>query len=101
LAAGFKVLVADDDPFSRRLLEATLTGWGYEVAVARSGPEAWDALVGPDAPALAFLDWVMPGFDGLEVCRRIRARAQDRYLYLVLVTANDRKSQVVEGLGAG
>ncbi len=68
-----KLLVADDDATSRKMLEAILQKWGYEVVVARDGAEAWQALQAGNAPELAVLDWMMPEMDGLEVCRRVRA----------------------------
>jgi two-component system, cell cycle response regulator len=94
-----RVLVADDDPVSRRLLEATLTRLGHDVAVVTNGTEAIDALVRPDAPRMAILDWMMPGADGLAVCRAVRVRA-DRYVYVVLLTAFDRRTDLVAALDA-
>jgi two-component system cell cycle response regulator len=96
-----KVLIAEDDRVSRRLLEASLTRWGYEVAVTRDGIEAWEVLQGTDAPALAILDWMMPGMDGVEVCRRVRQRGQEPYIYLLLLTTKGRKENIIEGLAAG
>ena len=98
-----KILIADDDPIPRRLLQATLTKWGYEVIVAQDGNEAWDALQTPDAPRLAILDWLMPGRDGVAVCRKIRERAGDSapYVYVILLTSRDRREDVLEGMDAG
>ena len=96
-----KVLIAEDDTVSRRLLEAMLTRWGYEVAVTRDGAEAWEALQEPDAPVLAILDWMMPGMDGVEVCRKVRQRGREPYIYLLLLTTKGRKENIVEGLDAG
>jgi diguanylate cyclase (GGDEF)-like protein len=96
-----KVLIAEDDMVSRRLLEATLTRWGYEVMVTRDGVEAWQVLQGPDAPPLAILDWMMPGMDGVEVCRKVRQREQELYIYLLLLTTKGRKENIIEGLDAG
>ena len=69
-----KILIAEDDPISRRLLEVFLNRWGYDVAVAASGTEALDLLDQVDAPRLAVLDWMMPGLEGVQVCRKIRER---------------------------
>jgi two-component system cell cycle response regulator len=69
------ILIAEDEAVSRQLLEATLRRWGYRVAVTRDGEAAWQALQQDSAPSLAILDWMMPGLDGLEVCRRVRQRA--------------------------
>jgi diguanylate cyclase (GGDEF)-like protein len=96
-----KVLIADDDMISRRLLEATLARWGYETIVTHDGVEAWNALQRPTAPSLAILDWMMPGMDGVEVCRKIRQREQEPYIYLILLTTKGRKEHLIEGLEAG
>ncbi|MCC7085397.1 MAG: diguanylate cyclase [Pirellulales bacterium] len=96
-----KILVADDEPMSRRLIEASLLRWQYEVLVAQDGNEALEILQQPDAPKLAVLDWLMPRMDGLEVCRRIRERQGEPYRYIVLLTGKQQRSDVVEGLDAG
>ena len=96
-----KVLIAEDDMVSRRLLEATLSRWGYEVIVTHDGLEAWHVLQTADPPPLAILDWMMPGIDGVEVCRRVRQRAQEPYVYLLLLTTKGRKENIIEGLEAG
>lgn len=96
-----RVLIADDDPVSRRVLEAFLTRWGYEVRRAETGAEALEMLSANDAPRLAILDWMMPGLDGVEVCRRLRAAGSPLPLYLIVLTAKGNSEDVVEGLGAG
>ena len=96
-----RVLIAEDDSVSRRLLEATLAKWGYEVIVTTDGLEALEVLRQPEAPSLAILDWMMPGMDGAEVCLRAREMVADRLLYIILLTAKGRKEDVVEGLTAG
>jgi sigma-B regulation protein RsbU (phosphoserine phosphatase) len=95
-----RVLIADDDPISRRLLQRTLQQWGYEVTVARDGNEAWKLFEERDFP-LVISDWVMPGLDGLELVRRIRACPRPGYVFIILLTANTRKREMVEGLAAG
>ncbi|TMB28971.1 MAG: diguanylate cyclase [Deltaproteobacteria bacterium] len=96
------VLIADDDPVSRRALEAALTGWGYDVEVVNDGQQALDALLRESAPArLAVLDWMMPGLDGPEVCRIVRARSQGPYAWLLLLTARKKGSDLIAGLEAG
>jgi diguanylate cyclase (GGDEF)-like protein len=95
------VLIADDEPISRRMLQASLVRWGYEVEVAKNGDEALEALFRDTAPRLAVLDWMMPGLDGLEVCRRVRARPGAPYSYLLLLTSKEGSSDLVEGLEAG
>jgi len=96
-----RILVAEDDPVGRRLLEGLLAKWGYTVLAARDGLEAWELLQRDDAPRLVILDWLMPGLDGLEVCRRLRQRTQAPYVYTLLLTAKDTKPDMVEGLEAG
>lgn len=104
------VLGADDDPVSRTLLRATLEARGHEVVLAASGAAAWEqiaALTEPSvsapsgSPLLAILDWYMPEPDGVELCRRIRARAADRLIYVILLTSCTGHDAVVTGLGAG
>ena len=96
-----RVLVADDDLFSRSLLQEHLTRWGYEVVPAANGQDALDILERDNAPQLAIVDWILPGgVDGLEICRRVRER-QTPYVYILLLTAKDRKEDLIAGLEAG
>jgi sigma-B regulation protein RsbU (phosphoserine phosphatase) len=95
-----RVLIADDDPISRHLLQRTLAQWGYEVTVARDGNEAWRLFEERDFP-LVISDWVMPGMDGLELVRKIRTCPRPGYVFIILLTANTRKREMVEGLAAG
>ncbi len=96
-----KVLIAEDDSVSRRLLEATLEKFGYEVVVAADGRQAWQVLQCADAPSLVILDWMMPEIDGVEICRRLRSRPSPTPPYLILLTAKTGKGDVVTGLDAG
>lgn len=95
-----RILIADDDPISSRLLERTLVRLGHEVEVVNDGPDAVTALLKPDAPRLAILDWDMPGADGLVVCRVVRQRAGP-YVYIILLTGRDSRDDVVKGLESG
>jgi two-component system cell cycle response regulator len=95
-----KILVAEDDPVFRRLLEATLKKWGYDVVLAEDGDKAWEVLQREDAPRLAILDWVMPGLDGPQICRAVRSLGDQRYVYLLLLTAKSEKEDLVKGLEA-
>lgn len=96
-----KILIAEDELLSRRVLEASLAKWGYEVVVARDGTEAWTLFEQEDEPRLAVLDWMMPGLDGVEVCRRIRHREARPYVYIVLLTARSQKQDLLRALEAG
>lgn len=96
-----QVLIADDSHLSRRLLEETLRGWGYDVVVAADGTEAWRILSTDDAPTLAVLDWMMPGYTGPELCRLVRERAREPYTYILLLTSRNDKDDVVEGMDSG
>jgi DNA-binding response OmpR family regulator len=96
-----KILIAEDDVVSRRLLQATLLKWHYEVVVTCDGTTAWDILQRPDAPPLAILDWMMPGMDGTEVCRRARHASLSTPPYLILLTAKGRREDIVTGLRSG
>jgi diguanylate cyclase (GGDEF)-like protein len=96
-----KVLIAEDDPISRRLLEVTLAKWGYEVVSCPDGETAWDTLQQANAPSLAILDWMMPGMDGLQVCREVRQMMTEPYTYMLLLTAKSQKDDIIAGLEAG
>lgn len=96
-----RLLVADDDPLSRRLLEKTLERAGYEVITVENGQRAVEHLCQKDGPRLALLDWIMPGLDGLAVCREVRQKHQEPYIYIVLLTSKDLKKDIVEGLESG
>lgn len=96
-----RVLVAEDDPMFRKILKSWLENWGYGVIVAEDGTVAWNILQQERPPELLILDWVMPGIDGLELCRRIRERQTTPYQYILLVTAKDDAEDVVTGLEAG
>jgi diguanylate cyclase (GGDEF)-like protein len=95
------ILIADDDPVSRRLLQVSLGHSGYRVTVAADGAEALRVLDGQDGPRLAVLDWMMPERDGLEVCRTIRKCARESYVYIILLTARGYRDEIVQGLEAG
>jgi diguanylate cyclase (GGDEF)-like protein len=96
-----RILIAEDDPVSCKVLEGFLNKWGYDVSVTKDGEEAWQVLQHEDAPQMAILDWMMPQTDGLEVCRRLRRRGPEPYVYVLLLTAKGQKHDVVEGIEAG
>lgn len=95
-----KLLVADDDALFRRLLERLLER-DYEIVSARDGCQAWEILRRPDGPQVAAVNWVMPGLDGPELCRRVRAEAATASTYILLITGKDSEDDVVQGLRAG
>jgi diguanylate cyclase (GGDEF)-like protein len=94
-------LVAEDDPIYRRLLQNRLENWGYKVIAVNDGAEAWEVLQQPKPPGLLILDWMMPGADGIELCRRIRQKQDDPYQYILLLTGKDEKQDLIDGLNAG
>ena len=95
-----RIMIAEDEPVSRRLLEATLLRSGYQVDSVGDGERALELLQSDRDIQLAVLDWMMPGIDGIEVCRRLRGRV-GAYVYVILLTARDRKEDIVVGLEAG
>ena len=96
-----RVLIADDEATTRHLIQRTLGNWGFEVLAAENGTEALRILQGSNRPEIALLDWVMPGVDGLEVCRRMRAALPDAPSYIILITARGGLANVVQGLESG
>lgn len=96
-----RLLIAEDDPVSRRVLESLLDRAGYEVIVCADGDEALARLEAPGGPRLAVLDWMMPGKSGPTICRTMRARPDGDHFYLLLLTARTRREDILEGLQAG
>lgn len=96
-----RILIADDDLVTRRMLEVVLGRWGYEVVSASDGARAWELLRADDPPQLAILDWMMPEMNGLDVCRKVRESRGSDAIYLILLTIKGRKEDIVAGLEAG
>lgn len=96
-----EILIADDDPVTRRLVETLLTRDGYHVTAVESGEAALARLEAADAPPVALLDWMMPGLSGIDVCRRLRAVRPEIPPYVILVTARTRPTEITEGYAAG
>jgi len=96
-----RALIADDDRTTTAILSKTLQRWGIDVVVAADGSAAWEVLTSADNPPLAILDWMMPGLDGLEICRRLRQDPARAHIYVILLTARDSRSDIVAGLEAG
>lgn len=96
-----KILIAEDDPIFRSILENNLKKWGYQAVSTSDGRQAWDAINQPDCPNLVISDWMMPGLDGLQLCRKIRERSASRYVYFIILTAKDEQPDLIQGLEAG
>lgn len=96
-----KILIAEDDKVTRRILDNAVRKWGYEAVVAEDGEQAWEALNVEDAPRLAILDWMMPGMDGVELTRKVRSTPKIETTYIILLTALSQKEDIVTGLKAG
>jgi two-component system, cell cycle response regulator len=96
-----KILIADDDTLSRTMLEKTLQRAGYEVVSVQHGLAAAELLCKADGPRLALLDWEMPELDGAAVCREVRKKKDQGYVYMILLTSKGLKTDIVAGLGSG
>lgn len=96
-----RVLIAEDTELIRVVLQSTLSRWGYDITVATDGHEALRELRKPDAPGLLILDWEMPGMNGIDLCREVRAEEGDKRHYIILLTARDTTEDLVAGLEAG
>lgn len=96
-----RILIAEDSGPSRLVLERTLAKWGYQVISCKDGLSAWEELEKPDAPRLAILDWMMPGYTGLEICQMLRRKGQEPYTYVLLLTSRTQKEDLVEGMDSG
>ena len=96
-----KALVVDDSAMSRRMLEMSLTNWGYDVTCAEDGKQALEALCASDGPRIALLDWMMPVMDGLTMCRKLRAVENLPYCYVIMLTAKDGRADIAEALRGG
>ena len=100
-AMTIRALIADDDRVAREIVARTLARWKFDVVSVVDGTEAWLYLERATGPTLAILDWMMPGLDGPEVCRRVRAERPLANLYLMLLTALESRKDIVAGLDAG
>lgn len=95
------VLIAEDDPVSRRILEVLLEKWGYDAVATDNGKDAFDRLLCENAPRMAILDWMMPGMEGIDICRRLRERPGQPYVYILLVSARSEREDLLSALHAG
>src|SRR6266700_710960 len=96
-----RLILADDDQASGELVKYLLEKWGFDVYLVSNGVEAWELLQTADVPTIAILDWTMPGLDGLDVCRRVRALTRSHYIYVMLLSAKHGSEYVIEGLSCG
>lgn len=95
-----KVLIAEDDKVSSKVLEKNIRNWGYKVIISNNGQQAWNSFQKDDIP-LAILDWMMPKIDGLELCQKVRQLKKNNYTYIIMLTSKDRKEDILEGFRAG
>ena len=100
--ANNRILLVEDSAVYRRLISRHLREWGFDVAVAKTGLEGWAVLEKPGSPALALLDWIMPGMDGVELCRKIRQRGPgEQYIYSILLTIKEGRTDLLKAMEAG
>lgn len=98
-----KILIAEDNVILSQNLAKNISNWGYKVVTARNGSEAWNTILKDDI-RLAILDWMMPGFDGITLCRKIRkelAKKKSKYIYIILLIGKNQQDDIIEGLSAG
>src|SRR5215471_2739684 len=96
-----RILAAEDNPVFQSMLRNLLRKWGYEAVIAQNGTDAWQILASDRAPRMAVLDWMMPGMDGVQICRKVRSANREPYIYIVLLTARTDAEDLVEGMEAG
>jgi DNA-binding response OmpR family regulator len=99
-----RILIAEDDPVTRRILEASLGRLGWDVTTAEDGTSAWrilENLDGQNPPELVLLDWMMPGMDGIEICRKLRSTPGFELVYIILLTSRSETEDLAMGLMAG
>jgi diguanylate cyclase (GGDEF)-like protein len=96
-----KILIAEDEAVSRMTLQRALRTWGHEVVNVENGADPWTVLQEADAPQIALVDWMMPGLDGVELCRRLRKGEQGPYVYVILIIARNQREELLESLEEG
>jgi two-component system CheB/CheR fusion protein len=95
------VLIVDDSSVTRMMLKTILQSWGCNVTEAVSGEEAWQVLQANDAPRMVFLDFVLPGMSGSDLCKQIRLRSDKPYVYVILLSFKSDRETKLECLAAG
>lgn len=96
-----KILVADDDSITRLTLKTLLSRRGFDVLTASNGDEAYHILQQDDGPRLAIVDWIMPGMEGVELCRKLRESAKAAYVYVIMLSARGERGDLIAGMEAG
>lgn len=96
-----KILIAEDEFTTRMMIQVCLENWGYRVESVTNGEEAWAIMRKDDAPQIAILDWEMPEMDGVEVCRRVKEMEGENLPYVILLTARDSNTDILQGFDAG
>ncbi len=96
-----RILIVEDDGFTRRFLARSIEQWGYEAVLASGGKEAWGILQSENAPKLVLLDWMMPEISGVELCKKIRQRNASKSTYVIMLTAKEGTSPLVDAMNAG
>jgi two-component system cell cycle response regulator len=96
-----QILIAEDNPAFLRILDNMVRKWDYQPILVPDGTQAWEILQRADPPRLAILDWMMPGLSGVELCRRLREQSKEPYVYVLLLSAKNRREELVEGMEAG
>ena len=94
------ILIAEDDQVTRELLKNKIEQWGYNVQTAENGQQAWNIIVRNNVD-IVVSDWLMPVMDGLELCRQIRNMETSHYIYLIIVSSQDTRKDIVLGLSCG
>jgi len=97
---GIQVLIAEENKVTLDILKKQLRSWGYNILTADTGQQAWKILKKGDIH-MAILDWIMPGMNGPEVCRKVRQEKTDRYIYLIMLTSKNNSNDIIHGLTAG
>jgi len=96
-----QIMIVDDDPTSRTILQAVLEKWGFETMLASDGEEAWNLMQQENSPRLLLVDWMMPGIDGPTLCRKIREEMSRESFYILMLTARDSRKDLIMGLESG
>ena len=96
-----RVLIAEDDCVTRAILKQWISRWGYEIVVVDNGAQAWEVLQQERPPEVVIVDWMMPGMDGIELCRKLRHKSRNYYHYILMVTGKTDASDVVHALESG